>query len=193
MKKTLVDKLTEQKEPLAKASEDLSSAQVVREGLTNSVNQYRILMEEKFYWTDLIQTLHGIFSTVEANSGQGPGFEQGIWIEEFKPLVPGVAPRTVVRGTPRPGVPPASTPAATAGINAGKIDKIFLKCRAVNLNRSSPTANSTFAFKLEAELQTNAVFVAKGTKLGQLDAVDEKDLTFTFGMTLQLAKPIKLN
>ena len=39
----------------------------------------------------------------------------------------------------------------------------------------------------------NAVFVAKGTKLGQLDAADDKDLTFTFGVTLQLAKPIKLN
>ncbi len=194
LKKTLVDKLTEQKEPLAKASEDLSSAQVVRDGLTNSVNQYRTLMEEKFYWADLIQTLHGIFSKVEANSGQGPGFEQGIWIEEFKPLVPGVASKTVVRTGGTKNVPPAGpTPSATAGVNAGKVDKIFLKCRAVNLNRSSPTANSTFAFKLAEELQTNTVFVAKGTILGDLDAVDEKDLTFTFKMTLQLAKPIKLN
>ncbi len=195
LKKNLADKLSEQKEPLARASEDLEKALKERDKFANSVNQYRLLVEEKFYWTDLIQTLHGIFVKVEADSAQGPGFEQGIWIEKFEPIVPGggATIRRPVGGKERVGLPPPAGSSTTVAINAGKIEKIALKCRAVNLNRSSPNANSTFVYKLEAELKTNSVFVAKGTVFDSMDSVDDKALTFTFGVTLQLAKPIKLN
>ena len=197
LKKELADKLNDQKAPLDQASQELTEATLDRDNFTKAVNQYTLLEEEKFYWTDLILTLHRIFTKVEADSAQGPGFEQGIWIEEFKPLVPGGGMAGPVKDAKkdgaRVGLPTKAGSSPSAAVNAGKIDKVYMKIRAVNLNKSSPSANSAFAYKLEAELKTNAVFNAKGTTLGQLDDADEKPLTFTFGMTLQLAKPIKLN
>ena len=188
LKQRLSEKLHEQEQPLQQASEQLSAAAAARDGHAAAVNQLKLLLDEKFYWMDLIQTIHGVFAKVEADSTQGPGFEQGIWIEDFQPIVPVSAASSTDKRRPG-GVPPKTS----VSINAGKLEKISISCRAVNLNRSKATANSDFAYKLEAQLKTNNVFVAKGTVLDSVEQVDEKPLTFMFKMTLQLAKPIKLN
>ena len=88
----------------------------------------------------------------------------------------------------------AAAPAKTTPAPTNEISEITLKCRGVNLKRYNlPTANDELVFAVEKELQASPIFDRKETKLsGPIENVGEKDLTFSFGVTLKLKRPMKL-
>ena len=87
----------------------------------------------------------------------------------------------------------AAAPAKTTA-STNEISEITVKCRGVNLKRYNlPTANDELVFAVEKELQASPLFDRKETKLsGPIENVSEKDLTFSFGVTLKLKRPMKL-
>jgi hypothetical protein len=67
--------------------------------------------------------------------------------------------------------------------------------RAVNLSAftGDPAANNQIAYTVENEFKKDtAMFDPKTTGLTGNLTVDESNGTFTFGMTITLAKPLKL-
>lgn len=104
----------------------------------------------------------------------------------------------------QPGAAAADSGTEDAGGKAkpaaktNEIENITLTCRGVNLNPIKPTHNKELAFTLDRELQaatnfftigTNASFLTAGSKL----VVDANSTnTFTFEVTLKLARPVKL-
>jgi hypothetical protein len=86
---------------------------------------------------------------------------------------------------------PAATPAKPTSTN--EISVVTVRCRAVNLKRYSPTANDELVFAVQTELQSSAMFDNTETKLsGQIEAVEEAAVTFSFGVTLKLKRPMKM-
>jgi hypothetical protein len=93
----------------------------------------------------------------------------------------------------------AAAPAAAAATNkpvvlsSNELSVVNVTFRAVNLRRYSPTANDDLAYALDSQLRTNAMFDASGTKLdGKIENVDNEAPSFSFGMTLTLKRPLKL-
>jgi len=58
----------------------------------------------------------------------------------------------------------------------------------------SPTANTEFVFNVQNELKKCELFDEKGTMLvNQIQQVDNNAVSFTFDVTVQLKRPIRLN
>jgi hypothetical protein len=91
--------------------------------------------------------------------------------------------------------PPAGSRAAQiapTSTGTNEISMIKLTCRAVNMMKAAPSANSDLAFTFARELQKSPLFDSEGTQLaGTLEQVAEKDVTFSFGVNLRLKRPIK--
>jgi hypothetical protein len=84
---------------------------------------------------------------------------------------------------------PQPTDAAAVEVHAkNQLEQIPVTFRAVNLNRSGDsTANGRLAFAVEQAIQSSEFVDPKGTKLaGDLEQVDARENTFTFGMVLKL-------
>ena len=63
----------------------------------------------------------------------------------------------------------------------------------MNLKKNDASANNNLAYAVQAELQASPLFDPKETKLsGDIENVDEKADTFSFGVTLKLKRPMKL-
>ena len=114
-------------------------------------------------------------------------------MERYHVLPPGMAPgatppteggESTATATPTAPKTPAST---------NEIAVITMKCRGLNLKKYSPTANNDLAYAVEKELQESPLFDRKETKLsGDIESVDETAVTFSFGVTLKLKRPMKL-
>ncbi len=91
-----------------------------------------------------------------------------------------------------PTSPSAATKSAPASTN--EIATITVKCRGLNLKKISPTANDDLAFAVQDALQKSPLFDPKDTKLsGAIEQVEETNsVTFSFGVTLKLKRPMKL-
>ena len=109
---------------------------------------------------------------------------------------------------PPPNLPPGIVPPGMGlqpamGVGAGRgalprgpaeISQLNLSCRARNLVHVSPTANNEFVYAVEDALKKSDLFDDKGTVLtGKIQQVDASAVSFTFDVTLQLKKPIRLN
>ena len=97
-----------------------------------------------------------------------------------------------------PGASPEGAPAKPKDLN--EISSIDVTFRAVSLTsfstdaRRTPSAdaNQVMAFAVEAELQSSPLFDPTNTKLSSIIGQLEEPGTFTFKMTLQLKRPLKL-
>jgi hypothetical protein len=68
----------------------------------------------------------------------------------------------------------------------------MLTCRGVDLTSADAAGNTKIAFALQQEIKKHTdVFDAEGTALSGTMA-NEPPLTFTFGMTVKLKRPLKL-
>ena len=88
-----------------------------------------------------------------------------------------------------------TTPAAkSAASSTNEISVITVKCRGLNLKRYDPSANDKLAYAVQDALQNSALFDKEGTKLsGPIEQVDETNsVSFSFGVTLKLKRPMKL-
>jgi hypothetical protein len=74
-----------------------------------------------------------------------------------------------------------------------EITTIIMQCRALNLKKVKPDANSKLAFAFVDELKSApAFFETNGTQADNLPDVEESTLTFTFDVTVKLKRPLKL-
>ena len=83
-----------------------------------------------------------------------------------------------------------ATDAPASGVN--ETMKITLHCRAVNLTRVTPDADTKIAYALEHELKASWLFDPNETKLGPNISVGADTNTLTFDVTLALKRPIRL-
>ena len=156
-------------------------------------------MGERGRWARLLSELRQVFIETERTAKQQFGVETGVWIEQFAPKCD--APERAVSAVHIPGLTP-ETPQATrrgargrggAGAAAEPLPctGLILHCRAVDLTQTTgkPELNTTFAFLLASQLQTNALFVSTNTGLqGQLVPEGE---TFTFQVQVTLKEPLE--
>jgi type IV pilus assembly protein PilM len=77
--------------------------------------------------------------------------------------------------------------------STNEVTDITLTLRAVNLKRLDPTANDQLAYAFERHLRESPLFDAEETKLtGNIQSVDDSELTFTFGVSAVFAEPLKM-
>lgn len=89
-----------------------------------------------------------------------------------------------------PGDPNAVVTTLDVSSNTNQIAVIKLQCRGVDLNPVNPGANSQIAYVLDSELKRSPLF--QEVRLDAQIVDDPTTGTFTFGMNLLLARPLKL-
>jgi hypothetical protein len=184
--------------------------------IQGEADNYFEWMEDRFHWASLLTTLRDALIVVEDKKEKEFNTKTGVWIEKFTPVVP---PGYLMASAPagmfaqmaaQPVAAPVATPppargqrggaarAASARASAGgtnQIDTVLLTCRSVNLTSVKSDANTVLAEALAEELRgrTNQ-FVADGTKVtGDIAGGDVTNLTFTFQVTVKLAKPMNIS
>lgn len=90
-----------------------------------------------------------------------------------------------------PGVADTTTTTAQTG-DTNLIATVTLQCRAVDLSRVSPSANTELAIAVLRELQQSPMVSSEGTQFEGTIQPDEQTGTYTFGITLKLRKPIRI-
>lgn len=171
-------------------------------------------MEQRVYWSSLLTTFRDALIAVEEKKEKEFNTKTGVWIEKLMPVTPpgflssvsanpfastpAVAPAA---GAPAAGRAPGGRKAGgAAGGRAddggtNQIDTVLLTCRSVNLTSVKSDANTVLAESFAEELRSRTNdFVADGTRIaGDIPGGDLTNLTFTFQLTVKLAKPIKLS
>jgi hypothetical protein len=170
-------------------------------------------VDDRNRWPELISELRRIMIQTEQLSRKAT-FEAGLWIESMGPVsvteqVVGATPKVAsddcapndCSGASDDCAPAMAAPApagsrlaqvAPASTGTNEVAAIKLVCRAVNMMKAAPSANSDLAFTFARELQKSPLFDPEGTQLsGTLEQVQEKDVTFSFGVNLRLKRPIK--
>jgi len=212
------DKIAEQVKPLKEKETQLQAEENRLKNLRQQIDTLTDWVGQRFFWADVLTELRRAMAQAETTPKEASGIDNGVWIDSFSSTTPGLtaAPQQEVEEeAPRPFMmydrrmlerygllprsdsftteTPAATPAKTTPVSTNEISVITVKCRGVNLKRYSPTANGDLAFAVENELRASRMFDREETKLsGPIDNVSENDLTFSFGVTLKLKRPMKL-
>ena len=115
---------------------------------------------------------------------------------------PTYPPRSVPGGNPNqpipmgvypPQPPPDQQVPASPEVAGATNGIISLVCRAVSLTSVDPSANSQLAFEVERELKSATnYFDPKTTTLNAQISADDANGTFTFSLSVGLAKPLQL-
>lgn len=87
-------------------------------------------------------------------------------------------------------IPGQTTSAAPAPGSEDEVAILNLVCRGVDLDKVNPAGNSDLAYAVKAEIAASPFFVGDSTTLEPIKK-EENGLTFTFGMTLKLKRPLK--
>ncbi|HEU6449643.1 MAG TPA: type IV pilus assembly protein PilM [Verrucomicrobiae bacterium] len=162
-----------------------------REKARQTAEQISAMMQDRFYWADVLAELRRVMIQSEQNvqkemAEKRPGIEAGIWIESMTVGLP-PAGLNLAPVTPDQSGQPAAAPNPDATIN--------LICRAIDLSRptgdSAATSETAYAVEKELRNATN-YFDPKLTALTGQITPDENTGTFTFGVTVTLANPLKL-
>lgn len=174
-------------------------------------------MDQRVYWSSLLTTFRSALMSVEEKKEKEFNTKTGVWIERMIPVTPAgflasvtATPLSAFAPAEPAGGNPSGTGAATGnpgrrGVGRGAsaaggagdtnlIDTVMLHCRSVNLTAIKSDANTVLAESLAEELRgrTND-FIAEGTKIiGDIPGGDTTNMTFTFQLSVKLAKPIKL-
>ena len=174
-------------------------------------------MEDRYRWAEVLTVLRESLMSVEDKKEKELNAKVGVWIEKLDPIAPAGyltvgsdAARAAFRpsdatATPAPtptGRPGRKNPGAAGGTGAAsvgggnEIDTVLLTCRAVNLKQVNDSANTVLTETLAEEFRsrTNHFNPDAGmTKVtGNLIDADSTNLTFTFQVTVKLARPMKL-
>jgi hypothetical protein len=206
-------------DPLQAKADQLQQYEGRIDAVKSELEAFTGWVGQRFFWPDLLAELRKILMTTEKNLAS-PGQDVGVWLETFGNIAqttPTAGTETATSEsensgtsfymmdpvlmkryglTPRgPAAPAAEETSAsgTAGTGAtNQVDSITATFRAINLNRANQrSANGNLAFAVEEALKASEWFEKDGTKLSNVDQVEESAPTFTFGMTLKLKKPIK--
>ena len=75
-----------------------------------------------------------------------------------------------------------------------KVGFLNLTCKALNLMRFSPSANTEFGFSLQKAFQTNDLFMDSETGLvGSMEMVTPTNSTYRFNIILRLQEDLVVN
>lgn len=110
------------------------------------------------------------------------------------PVNPEAPPGTAEPENPEfpPSTPDAmGTTTAQAG-NTNEIATVTLHCRAVDLSRVSPAANTELAIAVLRELQKSPLVNPEGTQFEGTIRPDEQTGTYTFGINVKLRRPLRI-
>ncbi|HEY2953187.1 MAG TPA: type IV pilus assembly protein PilM, partial [Verrucomicrobiae bacterium] len=210
-KNSVLDTLQAKLKPLQANEQQLKSAMRDLAEAQYEADQFAALLADRQYWPSILTEMRGALMRVEAKTKAEFGPETGVWIERFVPVVPPGSlvgtdigamdvnpPPAAVTGSPdpqaarTPKVVPTGPMVGTRG-TTNEINTIVMQCRALNLKKVKPDANSKLAFAFVEELKAITVFVdPTGTQAENLPDVEEASLTFTFDVTVKLKRPLKL-
>lgn len=184
--------------PLQSTATQLDSAMGTLRAQYQTANDYSTLLDDRYYTSQLLNGLQALLLEYETASSNSFGKDTGVWIERFTPLVPAEAASggaTAGRFVPTAQGGAATTtvalPTPKAPVNVNYYAVTF---RSANLNSLAPDANRRFAFGLQEVIKTNVMFAPEYTKLeDKMEEVDPLAKSFSFSMTLQLKRPIRLH
>ncbi len=204
--KPKVNKLQADEQKLRDAMSAMKRAQ-------QEAEQFIAATTDRLYWANALTALRDALIAVEAKKEKEFNAKTGVWVEKMAPQAPPgfLAPTMEGPGAARfvtPEVPPPPPPSGTtrgakrqsatgSGPTSGtgsEINTVLLTCRSVNLNNLKADAHTIIAESVADELRgrTN-YFSAEGTKVtGDIVGADSTNLTFTFQVTVKLARPVKL-
>ncbi len=216
-KQKALDQLKPTVDQLKRDDQKMKDGMAALKKIQSESELYFEWMEERVYWSSLFSTFRSALISVEEKKEKEFGTKTGVWIERLNPVVPpgylmAVAPVGLGMLAPSQLTPsPASqvgrgargagarNPGAAAGGGTNQIDTIILTCRSVNLPAvkadANPETRTILAEAVAEELRslTNH-FVADGTKItGELIGGEVTNLTYTFQLTVKLAKPLNLS
>ncbi len=153
------------------------------------------VLESRLYWANIVGGIQKIFVSMETNPPRPEGvptnetINASVWIERLTPVSDLNSAAPAVR---QPIDPTMMTAAPPPVAPSGGISFLNLDCRAINMSRYSPSANSEFVLALQNQFKTNELFAAEGTTLtNRIETVEATSVTFGFAVTLQLRKPIR--
>jgi hypothetical protein len=176
-------------------------------------------MDYRFYWADVLSELRQVLMQVETATKAKLNADAGIWIESFSTFAPSAesGPAVGLGGGPTAALSEQAamararfearynmrptTPAVPAAGAAGAakpkgdpnaINSITLTCRAVSLLSVDSAANRDMAFRVEEALKSSSLFDPTNTFLSSQASPEEAPGTFTFSVTVQLKRPLKL-
>jgi type IV pilus assembly protein PilM len=199
LKQAEINKIEAECAPLRTMKGQIEQAFTSLKAQFQVANEYSTVLDDRYYMTQLLNGMQQMLLDYEAASSNSFGRDTGVWIERFTPLLPAAAAPAgggvANRFNPTPGAPAAAqaTPLPTAQppVVVGYYAVVF---RAANLNSLAPDANRKFAFGLQETIKTNVMFLPEYTKLDdKMDEVDAQAKSFTFSMTVQLKRPVRLH
>lgn len=218
-KQAALDQLQPEVEKLKRFDQQTRDAVTSMRKVQGEAESFVEWMEQRSYWSSLLTTFRDALIAVEEKKEKEFNTKTGVWIEKLTPQVPAgflasmaVAPMYNNNAGSQQAVQPNAAGASATGrpgrkgAGAGapgklddggtnQIDTVTLLCRSVNLTSIKSDANTVLAESLAEELRSRTnEFVAEGTKIaGDIPGGDVTNLTFTFQLTVKLAKPIKLS
>ena len=187
-KQTEADHLNPQLQKALVDAQRMSKAYTALLAASNEVSQITAWMDDRYYWIDTLAGTRQLLMTSEEDvrkklAENRPDVQAGIWIDQMTTVTPDTS-----------GNPLDAAAGAAAASTPQPVSTVTLVLRAVNLSAftGDPAANNEIAYAVESEFKKDtALFDPKTTGLtGNIDVND--DGTFTFGMTVTLAKPLKL-
>lgn len=214
-KQTALDKLKPTVDQLKRDDQKTKDGVAALKRIQAEADNYFEWMEERMYWGTLLTTFRDSLISVEDKKEKEFNTKTGVWIERLTPVVPpgylmasapgGSFMQMAAQQTEAPVAAPATgrgrggaarnAAAKASGGGSNQIDTVLLTCRSVNLTSVKSDANTVLAEALAEELRgrTNE-FVADGTKVtGDIAGGDVTNLTFTFQVTVKLARPMNLS
>ncbi|HWD21371.1 MAG TPA: type IV pilus assembly protein PilM [Verrucomicrobiae bacterium] len=206
-------KTDEISQPLAKlkdADAKLTAAISTRDSQARQIEQMRDVAEDRFYWMTVLSDLRTALMRAEGAAktnlytpdNKGSNTDVGVWVQTFSPVMPGGV--TFAGGGEGGGAmmgaeparasrfarggPMAMAPVAAAPVAAGQIEAINLIF--MGLHRS-PTADADLAFTVQ-QFVTNVPSFTNAILSPDIRPTGDDSNTFTFSMTAQLKRPLKL-
>ena len=216
-KQKALDQLKPTVETLKRDDQRLREGLGKMRGIQQESEQFFGWMEDRYRWAEVLTVLRESLMSVEDKKEKELNAKVGVWIERLDPIAPAGyltvgsdAARTAFRpadatasptpeptgrpGRKKPGAAGGTGAASTGGIN--EIDTVLLTCRAVNLKQVNDSANTVLTETLAEEFRSRTNHFnpdASMTKVtGNLIDADSTNLTFSFQVTVKLARPMKL-
>lgn len=219
-KMDLENQLIQSLQPLEQENSKLQQVLQKNETIKKQLDQYTQGLDDRFYWLNLVNELRESLQETELKN-QEPGTKVGVWIETFAPVAPDFgsavssastsdpaaeaaaeATRAYYRMDPalrrRYGLDRAPTPEATEGDATKKdatneINTVEITCKAINLKKT-PESNFRLAQTLLEEIRarTNWFLPKETVFAGEIKVAEDSEPTFSFKITLKLARPVKL-
>lgn len=213
-KNEALTKLQDRLAPLNRANTEMKRALNEMMIAGREAEQYATWVDDRFYWSRLLLTLRSCFIQVENKTEKELGTPTGVWIERFRPVLPGSPPPGANPATPggmginpnqssvipspiRPRAPlrPPGRRPFRGGTeeSTNSIKMVHLYCRGVNMNSHGPDANTRLAQATLVQLRSqSAWFETDETKLvGELGVLDADQITFSFEIQLKLKHPFE--